>query len=135
MIPAARRAVIGAVAGFLASSAPAMTRALRFPLAALVAGTAIGATSSLLFTLPRGGSWVEALITGLLYGGVTALTFLVLEQRYARCLPLDPRNAARERQRSRPAGYCGSCTVVLCAWPGRSAPHSVGVSEGSARPH
>jgi len=97
MIPAARRAVIGAVAGFLASSALAMTGALRFPLAALVAGTAIGATSSLLFTLPRGGSYVEALITGLLYGGVTALTFLVLEQRYARCLLLD-------RQRSRPAG-------------------------------
>jgi len=47
---------------------------------------------------------LPSLIGHLLYGGMTALTFLLLEQRYARWLLLDPRNAARERRRSRPAG-------------------------------
>jgi hypothetical protein len=47
---------------------------------------------------------LPSLIGHLLYGGVTALTFLLLEQRYARWLLRDPRNAAREQRRSRPAG-------------------------------
>jgi uncharacterized membrane protein YagU involved in acid resistance len=47
---------------------------------------------------------LPSLIGHLLYGGTTALTFLLLEQRYARWLLLDPRYAAREERRSRPAG-------------------------------
>jgi hypothetical protein len=47
---------------------------------------------------------LPSLITHLLYGGLTALTFLLLERRYAYWLLLDPRNVAREQRRSRPAG-------------------------------
>ena len=47
---------------------------------------------------------LPSLIGHLLYGGLTALTFLLLERRYARWYLLDPRNVAREQRRSRPAG-------------------------------
>jgi len=47
---------------------------------------------------------LPSLIGHLLYGGATALTFLLLERRYARWLLQDPRNVAREQRRSRPEG-------------------------------
>ena len=47
---------------------------------------------------------LPSLIGHLLYGGVAALIFLLLEQRYTRWMMLDPRLAAREQRRSRPVG-------------------------------
>jgi hypothetical protein len=47
---------------------------------------------------------LPSLIAHLIYGGVTALTFILMEQRYHRWLLLDPRIAAREERRTRPVG-------------------------------
>lgn len=49
-------------------------------------------------------SLLPSLVGHLLFGAVTALVFLLLETRYSRWLLEDPRNAARERRRTRPAG-------------------------------
>jgi hypothetical protein len=40
----------------------------------------------------------------LVFGAVTALTFLLLERSYSRWLLLDPRHVAREQRRTRPVG-------------------------------
>ncbi|HLY97823.1 MAG TPA: hypothetical protein VKT33_02035 [Candidatus Angelobacter sp.] len=47
---------------------------------------------------------LPSLIGHLIYGGSTACAFLLLERRYKRWLLLDPRLAARELRRVRPAG-------------------------------
>lgn len=47
---------------------------------------------------------LPSLVGHLLFGAVTALVFVLLETRYSRWLLEDPRNVARERRRSRPAG-------------------------------
>jgi len=47
---------------------------------------------------------LPSLIAHLIYGAVTALTFLLLEQRYTRELLLNPRTSARELRRIRPVG-------------------------------
>lgn len=47
---------------------------------------------------------LPTLIGHLVFGAVTALTFQLLERRYAHWLLLDPRTAKRERRRIRPIG-------------------------------
>ena len=62
-----RRALIGAIAGLLASMVLATTGALKYPLLALVLGTVLGAATSLLFARLRGG-YMEGLMTGGSFG-------------------------------------------------------------------
>jgi hypothetical protein len=47
---------------------------------------------------------LPSLVGHLIYGAVTALTFLLLERRYTRWLVLDPKFAARELRRIRQVG-------------------------------
>jgi hypothetical protein len=47
---------------------------------------------------------LPSLIAHLIYGAATALTFLLLEERYTRELLLNPRTSARELRRIRPVG-------------------------------
>lgn len=47
---------------------------------------------------------LPSLIAHLVFGAATALTFLLLERRYARWLLLDPRHVARDERRTRPVG-------------------------------
>ncbi len=47
---------------------------------------------------------LPSLIGHLVFGAMTAFTFLLLQRSYARWLLLDPRHAAREKRRTRPEG-------------------------------
>ncbi len=47
---------------------------------------------------------LPSLLGHLIYGAVTAFTFIALERKYTRWLMLDPRSAARELRRTRPVG-------------------------------
>jgi uncharacterized membrane protein YagU involved in acid resistance len=56
------------------------------------------------WTTDAASALLPSLIGHLVFGAVTALTFLSLQRRYARWLLQDPRYVAREQRRTRPVG-------------------------------